>query len=1456
MTSILQTTTSRDGDHRLWFLSRLGQQTSETLAVAAATVRRVLTPETVKAALAEIEQDHDALLASLALIGNRPQIQTDVPVGSACANIVSRTGSDERSFSDLLWADVHHPGERLTRWAIAIVDGQTMIGLTASRMVCDEIECTSLLAALLDRLGVVVEIYPRPSAVAGGSAPDQQSELLARLAAVEPLSLPTLVGRPPIKGAHCHTLPLGDPDSFTHHLDVISHRATASRIDAAATILAAVLMRHSGTKSVAIGVPVRSSNGREQLLPVSIELSDSSVDSAVIETGSQRAVYDSFPTDVTQLMDELTPGRDPSRTPLFQAALADTAPLFEVDAEDGTATDRVFRSPYDVALTGPTSGRGGEHWSFVFDPTIVDRQTAVTLVDHIERVASSAAAMGAASLVQCPMLSDEEITESETWSSGGSPAAENELLHARAIAQLTQEPSRTAIVDRGQKLTYGELGTAVDRIRRTIRAHQPVADSLVAVVLPKGCTQIASVLAINVEGSTYLPIDPHVPDSRLHYLLDRGRTSLVLTDGETQRAHTWPAGITVVDVATAGVVPIPDDAGPLEPVDIAPDHSAYVIFTSGSTGLPKGVEVAHRSSANTVVDICQRFGVNQNDSVLALSALNFDLSVFDIFGVLGVGGTVVLPDETESRDPGYWARLVESQAITVWNSVPALMELVASEGERDHIDLSSLRLVMMSGDWIPVTLPDRIRALCPNAVIISMGGATEAAIWSIAYDIRRVEPHWDSIPYGTPLAGQAFRVLDEAGNPVPVNVAGELHIGGIGVAKGYWRDHEKTDAAFVTASDGSRWYRTGDFGKYGRDGIIKFLGRRDTQVKVNGYRIELTEIDHNLRDHPSVRDAHCDVRNDDGTRRVVAYVIPEADGLEIGELREFLRGRLPSYMVPSRFVVLESFPLTTNGKIDNKSLPAPGLQDFGTARRCADATLVEQKVHDVWCRVLQRTAIALDDDFFGIGGDSLAALDVVSMLGIAGLGVKPQDLFDYPTISSLATVAVAVEPKKRTDIVLAPGEVVPLTPVQRWFFSLDLSDVHHFNRSAWLRTDEPIDADRLKEAISLLIERHDVLRYTYRRGAEGWQQSVALADQIDLDAVITIADPEADDEDLVRRVQTSFDLGAAPLIRVAVLPSGERTRLLVTAHHLIVDGVGINVLCDELDRAYRDGSTDLVAPASPFATWARECAEYANFGDPASEAEYWQAVMGAGSNAEPTRKPASSATALSVTRYESNGPVHEALTRCAAAQRVTVRDLLLAASISAVHEWNGASQVQVDIEGHGRHDLRGNLEVARTIGWFTVIYPIAVQTGRGNRLSVLRRTRRALDQVPRHGLGYGQLRYMHERGQGMTWRDADIAFNYLGRTADSGAVLIRDSSTNATHDRSECDRQPHNLAITPFLHGDSLVVDFTARASYANEGQLKRLTALFSDELAALLAEDNSQPQMPDALESFRSALR
>jgi amino acid adenylation domain-containing protein len=531
-------------------------------------------------------------------------------------------------------------------------------------------------------------------------------------------------------------------------------------------------------------------------------------------------------------------------------------------------------------------------------------------------------------------------------------------------------------------------------------------NKLVAVVMEKGWEQVVAVLGTVASGAAYLPIEAGLPKERLWYLLDHGQVEFILTQSRVDERVEWPAGPRRLCIDSDDFSGTDDT--PLEPVQ-GPEDLAYVIFTSGSTGLPKGVMIDHRGAVNTIVDINTRFGVGSGDRVLALSSLSFDLSVYDVFGTLAAGGTIIMPSATETRDPSRWAQWIAQEGVTIWNSVPALMSLLVeyAAGHSAPPSCSSLRLVLMSGDWIPVNLPDQVRTQIADAQIISLGGATEASIWSIIYPIDAVDPGWQSIPYGRPMVNQQFHVLNGALVPCPVWVPGELYIGGVGLAKGYWRDEEKTRNSFIThPQSGERLYRTGDLGRYLPDGNIEFLGREDSQVKLRGYRIELGEIQFHLQQCQGVEACTIAVREDEpGEKRLVAYVVPKT-GVEFdsSELRDRLRRQLPEYMVPSAFVPLERLPLTANGKVDRKALPIPTR----AATRASSAVTVprdalEQQMTKLWEKTLRVRPVQLNDDFFDLGGDSLVAMRLISQIRkLTGRDLPLATLLQAPTVGALA----------------------------------------------------------------------------------------------------------------------------------------------------------------------------------------------------------------------------------------------------------------------------------------------------------------------------------------------------------------------------------------------------------------------------------------------------------------------
>ncbi|MBE9571658.1 MAG: amino acid adenylation domain-containing protein, partial [Proteobacteria bacterium] len=463
----------------------------------------------------------------------------------------------------------------------------------------------------------------------------------------------------------------------------------------------------------------------------------------------------------------------------------------------------------------------------------------------------------------------------------------SEMLHTLFASRVSEQPGHPAVIGFDATLTYEELYLRASGVGHLLREKGAKPNNLVAVIMEKGWEQVVAVMGVLMAGAAYLPIDPAVPQERLHHLLKDGETSLILSQSHLADRIDWPEGMEVIPVDRAE-----KEAGELTLAQ-GQEDLAYVIYTSGSTGFPKGVMVNHRGAVNTILDINERFNIGPADRVLALSNLNFDLSVYDIFGTLAAGGTIVLPEAARNREPAHWLELMATEQVTLWNSVPALMSMLVEYAAGFAEIPDSLRLVMLSGDWISLDLPDHIRALVPDAKLISLGGATEASIWSILYSIERVKPEWKSIPYGRPMANQRFYVLNGLLEECPDWVPGELYIGGIGLAKGYWKDEEKTDASFISHPvTGERLYKTGDLGRFLSNGNIEFLGREDFQVKIKGYRIELEEIEATLKQCPGVREAVVTTtgeRHED--KRLAGYVVLD-QSVELGSQEDSPGGEL------------------------------------------------------------------------------------------------------------------------------------------------------------------------------------------------------------------------------------------------------------------------------------------------------------------------------------------------------------------------------------------------------------------------------------------------------------------------------------------------------------------------------------------------------------------------------------
>ena len=614
------------------------------------------------------------------------------------------------------------------------------------------------------------------------------------------------------------------------------------------------------------------------------------------------------------------------------------------------------------------------------------------------------------------LLPARQLAEREAVVPAAIPPGDTCLNHfldkARAAAP--------AAISGAEHLTYGDLARASDAMAAQLAAMGVQRGDRVAVVTRRNGALLKAVFAVLKAGAAYIPVDPSLPEARREFYLNNSRAKLVLVEG---RYHAQFATSTTPVMLIDSVRQDAASGAPRSQV-VPQAHSdlAYLIYTSGSTGQPKGVMIDHRGAVNTILDINRRFNVGPGDKLFGVSSFGFDLSVYDIFGAAAAGACLVYPDAEQALNPAHWLDIMANEGITLWNSAPPLANLMVEAAEFRQLTLPALRLVLLSGDWIPLDLPDRIRALAPNARVVSLGGATEASIWSIIYDIGAVKPEWPSIPYGYPMVNQPWFILDAWGRPAPEWVAGDLYIGGIGLALGYWDDEEKTAHSFVNHPvTGERIYRTGDLGRYLPGGVIEFLGRGDTQVKIQGHRIELGEIESQLCTQPGVSKAIVTVQRNaqGGQPQLAAYVVPSTGtNLDWTPLKAALAARLPDYMVPRLFMSLPHIPLSANGKIDRKSLPPildNPLVTNGRTRRAPQGP-IEEALASIWAQVLKVNEVSATDNFFDLGGQSFEAVRIMGLIReVFGLALSIGDIWQHQELESLAQVIASREDGKAFD---------------------------------------------------------------------------------------------------------------------------------------------------------------------------------------------------------------------------------------------------------------------------------------------------------------------------------------------------------------------------------------------------------------------------------------------------------
>ncbi|SPE64234.1 Linear gramicidin synthase subunit D [Streptomyces netropsis] len=1034
------------------------------------------------------------------------------------------------------------------------------------------------------------------------------------------------------------------------------------------------------------------------------------------------------------------------------------------------------------------------HLRLDYRPDVIDAERVAVIGEQLRQLLATLADKAELPTGRAELLpSAERGLVVEEWNATGREVAAG-TLPGVFEAQVARTPDATAVVFDGESLTYAELDARANRLAHELVARGVAGGDFVAVAAPRSLELMVALYAVVKAGAAYVPVDPDYPAERIGWILEDAKPALLLTT--TAVAGRLPEGdvpVLLLDTPAGVAAEHPDTA----PVRVLPENAAaYVIFTSGSTGRPKGVVVGHEGIHNRLEWMQDTYRLDSSDRVLQKTPSGFDVSVWEFFWALRTGATLVLARPEGHKDPAYMARLIQDENITTVHFVPSMLQAFLADPAAGHC--TGLRRVICSGEALPADAVQRFHALLPGVELHNLYGPTEASVDVTAHACTP-GTHSASVPIGRPIWNTRTYVLDAALRPAPIGVPGELYLAGIQLAHGYTGRPGLTAERFTAdpySTTGERMYRTGDIARWTADGTLEYQGRADDQVKLRGFRIELGEIEHTLTSHDTVAQATVIVRDD----RLVAYTVPAGDSLDTDILRTHVAGVLPEYMVPSAFVTLDTLPLTANGKLDRKALPAPDFSERVTGRAPRDAR--EELLCTLFADVLGLDTVGIDDSFFELGGDSIVSIQLVSRARTAGLVLTPRDVFRHRTVEALAIVAQAVDGVTEAvpeDPDAGIGEL-PATPIIHWLAETG-GPVDGFHQAMVVQAPATATLDTLTTALQTVLDHHDILRLrTTRTEGEPWALTVRSKGAVKAAGILRRVDTtgvHGDDlralmAEETRPAQAALDPDGGVMLQAVWFDAGEGTtgRLLLMAHHLVIDGVSWRILLPDLATAHAAAEAgrpaDFGRAGTSFRAWAQGLVEAASSKARVAELDIWTSMLGTDDPLlgnrplDPHRDTATTSRSLSLEL-----PTHitdPLLTTVPAVFHAGVNDILLTAFALAVANWRHRhgqhhTPTLIDLEGHGREELVPGADISRTIGWFTSIFPVNLDPGvsehdwpdiwaggptLGNAVKTIKEQLRAL---PDNGAGYGLLRHLNQQTAATlaTLPTPQISFNYLGR---------------------------------------------------------------------------------------------
>ncbi len=1481
-----------EAQKELWVLTQLGEEASR--AYNDSVVLKLggrFDLEAMRNAIRNVVNRHEALRTTFSAEGDYQEIYPSISIDVPLTDVSQLQGKErEQRIREVFLSEANQVfdlvhGPVLRARIIKTDEDVHLVVLTAHHIVTDGVSN----GILLQEIGSLYSDYSRGET---GSLPEpmQYSEYAQALAGVQNseqmaqaetywlaqfsghfplLDMPTDRPRPSVQTYAGTRLQKNIDKAVLTKLKNFGAQQNCTLFMTLLAGYAALLHRLSDQQELVVGIPVAGQTmmGGKPLVGYCVNLVPlrSSIDEDIVFVDFLKSIkktlldaHHHYIYPFSRLAKQLDLPRDPSRAFPISAVfnLDRREKLNVIDFEAEVVDSPVSSTKFDLYLN-ITETDDELLFCLEYNADLFDAETVGRWLDHLTVLLQGAAVDPVCRVADLPLLSElEERRLLVKWNETTADYSKEISLHRLFERQVERSPEAVAVVFGNERLSYRELNERANQVARYLRTVGVKNEAIVGVSVERSPEMIVSLLGIVKAGAAYVPLDKEYPAERLAYMLrESGARVVVGKRVIEEKLKGRTEGVLLIDERDEEISR--QSRENLE-VEVRPESPAYVIFTSGSTGQSKGVVGLHSGAINRLEWMWRTYSYAAGEVCCQKTSLGFLDSLCEIFGPLSQGLPLVLIREQDVKDVGRLIEILGESEVSRLVVVPSLLRAMLDWDRELGKHLPKLKLWVTSGEALSTDLLARFKQQAPHAKLLNLYGMSEATADVTWADLSENVAEGKGVTIGRPISNTKIYVLNKNMEPAPIGVGGEVFVGGAGLARGYLNRPNLTAERFIpdrfSDEAGARLYRTGDLARWIGDGNIEYLGRVDAQVKIRGIRIEPGEIELALTDHDAVKQAVVVVRQgENGDQRLVAYVVAR-DGkqLRASEVKKHLRGTLPGYMVPSVVMVLDAMPLNESGKIDRNRLPEAKIRREDVEEEfVAPLSKVERQLAEIWEAVLPVEKVGAEDNFFDLGGDSILAIQIASRASQAGLHLTPKDIFERRTIAELAETIEAV-----SEAAVDQGPVagaVPLTPIQHWFFEQELAQPHHYNQANLLRLEQPVAAAAVKRAVDQLIRHHDALRLRVVREEGQWRQYNAAPEESVPFAELDLS--ELSDSEVgaaitaeCTRLQASLDLSDGPIIRVALITlGGERgARLLVVIHHLAVDIVSWGIILEDLSRACeqlsRGEGISLAAKTTSFKEWAERLAEYGRSAEVEREVGYWLSeqrrrvkrlpVDHEGENTE--------ASAQTFTVEFGEEETRQLMQEVPRAYRTQLSEVLLAALAEAVSRWSGQSGVLVEVEGHGREEsLVGGVDLTRTVGWFTSIYPVLLEVG-GGPGQTLKRVKEQMRGAPGGGLSYGLLRYLGREEVVEKLRQhprSEICFNFMswfGGATDQFA-LTDDSHASLGPSRDPNGRRSYLLEVNGIAVGGRIQISWTYSENLHSRATIEALVDHFMSGLRSLI---------------------